>query len=89
MKRISQVAKQINISYEKLYEHIKKRGYILSKNGSSFWHLNKYQEQMICEDLRVEYIILESKMNNPDFEKIEFQQFKKRTYESTRTINAH
>lgn len=68
MKTISEVAKMLNVSSQLIYQHVKRRGYTLSKNDCFFWRLNKYQFQLICEELFIEYITLPSKMNDPKFD---------------------
>jgi len=87
MTTISQVAKECGLHYDTVFRVTRGEGITVTK------YLTDIQADHVQQVLHnrgyFTFLTLESKMNNPDFDKIEFENHKKRTYESTRTINAH
>jgi len=67
MKTISEAAKILNIESDKLRKIIKNEGFVLTKGiRANIAHLTEHQLSFLIEKYKVEYIYLESKMNQPE-----------------------
>jgi len=78
MKKISQVAKEFGMTYDKLEYILSAQGFVLEKISNRY-HINEFQVSMLIELLKISEITLESKMNVPEIQE-PFEDFKKRTY---------
>lgn len=78
MKKISQIAIECGVDYERVYRTIKNIGMVLDKGYGK--RLNRYQEEVLQNALYTsgftDTITLESKMNIKET----FEEFKQRTY---------
>lgn len=85
MTTISQVAKECGLHYDTVYRTVKQEGITATK------YLTDIQADHVQQVLHnrgyFTFLTLESKLNNPDFDKIEFENHKKRTYD-TETKNS-
>lgn len=83
MTSIKQLSKQINIDPKEIYRIIKRDNLILPQQDRLRVYLTELQCEYITRIMffngKCDFVILESKMNNPDKEEA-FEDFKLRTY---------
>jgi len=87
MKRLKQLAKELNIDCELIQRTVAKLGFKPKKlNDKRIILLDEHQENRVIQVLylerKVTEIIFESKMNKPE-EQEPFEEFKKRIYGKT------
>jgi len=79
MKRISQIAKECKLSYEKIYRTMVVNK-IIPTNINGFCFLDIYQEELLRYCLYIigvlDEVIFESKMNRVETKEEKYQQFR-------------
>ena len=80
MKSISQIAKECGLHYETVARIIRLEGITATKKLTEIQA--DHVQQVLHNRGYFECLTLESKLNNPDYDKIEFEKHKKRTYET-------
>lgn len=79
MTTIAKVAKECGLHYDTVSRITRGEGITASINLTDIQ--GDHVQQVLHNRGYFTFLTLESKMNNPDFDKIEFENHKKRTYE--------
>lgn len=87
MTTIANIAKECGLHYDTVSRITRGEGITASINLTDIQ--GDHVQQVLHNRGYFTFLTLESKMNNPDFDIIEFENHKKRTYEPERAINSH
>jgi len=87
MKSIRQIAKETGLDYDRVFRTVRKEGLVIpnkERGNATKIKLTIHQEDYIHDVLFYSgyftELTLESKMNRPNFDKEQFEEFKKKTY---------